>query len=150
MSRPPRSRKTGIFTRPVVALMLAGGLWSALANLGIFIWALRSGRSLEESMTMTFVSLVIIQFFKAYNFRSDRHSVLRNPFANRWLNVAILWELLLLGLILYVPFLAKPFGNFGLSGADWAVILAVALSISPVLELMKWLVRKELFGKLDS
>ena len=27
-------------------------------------------------MTMTFVSLVLIQFFKAYNFRSDRHSVL--------------------------------------------------------------------------
>ncbi len=26
---------------------------------------------------MTFVSLVLIQFFKAYNFRSDRHSVLR-------------------------------------------------------------------------
>ena len=101
-------------------------------------------------MTMTFVSLVIIQFFKAYNFRSDRHSVLRNPFANRWLNLAILWELLLLGLVLYVPLLAKPFGNFSLSGVDWAVILAVALSISPVLELTKWLVRRELFGKLDS
>ena len=26
---------------------------------------------------MTFVSLVLIQFFKAYSFRSDRHSVLR-------------------------------------------------------------------------
>ena len=35
---------------------------------------------------MTFVSLVLIQFFKAYNFRSDRHSVFRRPFANRWLN----------------------------------------------------------------
>ena len=31
---------------------------------------------------MTFVSLVLIQFFKAYNFRSDRHSVLNRPFAN--------------------------------------------------------------------
>ena len=56
---------------------------------------------------MTFVSLVLIQFFKAYNFRSDRHSVLREPFANKWLNLAILWELILLGLILYVPFLER-------------------------------------------
>jgi len=150
MHRPPRSRKTGIFTRPVVALMLAGGLWSALANLGIFIWALQSGRSLEEAMTITFVSLVLIQFFKAYNFRSDRHSVLRRPFANFWLNAAIAWELALLGLILYVPFLAKPFGNFSLSGADWVVILGVALTVSPVLEITKWLVRKGRFGKLDS
>ena len=39
---------------------------------------------------MTFVSLVLIQFFKAYNFRSDRLSVLRRPFANRWLNLAML------------------------------------------------------------
>ena len=97
MRRKPRNPKTGIFTRPVVILMLVGGVWSTLVNLGLFIWAINSGRSLQEAMTMTFVSLVLIQFFKAYNFRSDRHSVLRKPFANKWLNLAILWELLLLG-----------------------------------------------------
>jgi Ca2+-transporting ATPase len=75
--------------------------------------------------------------------------VLRKPFANRWLNAAIAWELLLLGLILYVPVLAKPFGNFSLSAVDWAVIMAVALTISPVLEIAKWFVRRERFGKLD-
>jgi Ca2+-transporting ATPase len=150
MRRKPRSRKKGIFTRPVVALMLAGGLWSALANLGVFTWALQSGRSLEEAMTMTFVSLVLIQFFKAYNFRSDRHSVLRKPSANRWLSLAILWELILLGLILYVPFLAMPFGNFSLSTWDWLVIVGVATTVLPVLEATKWLVRTERFGVLDS
>ena len=44
---------------------------------------------------MTFVSLVLIQFFKAYNFRSDRHSVLHKPFANKWLNMAVFWEIAL-------------------------------------------------------
>ena len=34
---------------------------------GLFIWADSSGRSHPEAMTMTFVSLVLIQFFKAYN-----------------------------------------------------------------------------------
>ena len=149
MRRPPRNRRTGIFTRPVVTLMVIGGLWSALVNLGIFTWALRSGRSQEEAMTITFVTLVVIEFFKAYNFRSDRHSVFRNPFANKWLNLAIAWELSLLGLILYVPFLAKPFANFRLSAVDWAAIIGVALTITPVLEIAKWFVRKEKFGKLD-
>jgi Ca2+-transporting ATPase len=149
MRRPPRNRRKGIFTRPVVTLMVIGGLWSAVVNLGVFTWALRSGRSLEEAMTITFVTLVIIEFFKAYNFRSDRHTVLRNPFANRWLNLAIAWELTLLGLILYVPVLAKPFGNFSLSETDWAVILAAAATVSPVLEIAKWFVRRERFGKLD-
>ena len=108
MRRPPRDPRTGIFTRPVVMLMLVGGLWSTIVNLSLFVWALNSGRSVQEAMTMTFVSLVLIQFFKAYNFRSDRHSVLRRPFANKWLNLAIIWELVMLALILYVPFWKEP------------------------------------------
>ena len=76
MKRKPRNPRTGIFTRPVVTLMVLGGIWSTLINLGLFTWAMNSGRSQAEAMTMTFVSLVLIQFFKAYNFRSDRHSVL--------------------------------------------------------------------------
>ncbi|HEV7842126.1 MAG TPA: cation-translocating P-type ATPase, partial [Pyrinomonadaceae bacterium] len=49
MRRPPRDPRSGIFTRPVIALMIAGGLWSTLVNLLLFIWAMRSGRSAEEA-----------------------------------------------------------------------------------------------------
>ena len=148
MQRPPRDARRGIFTRPVVLLMLAGGVWSAVINLGVFVWALNSGRSLHEAMTMTFVSLVLIQFFKAYNFRSDRESVLREPFANKWLNLAIVWELVLLGLILYVPFLETIFGTVALPWADWIVIGVAALTVSPVLELTKWIERRWLASEM--
>ncbi|HWS54569.1 MAG TPA: cation transporting ATPase C-terminal domain-containing protein, partial [Pyrinomonadaceae bacterium] len=148
MRRPPRDPRAGIFTRPVVLLMLTGGLWSAAVNLGLFVWALRSGRGVEEAMTMTFVSLVLIQFFKAYNFRSDRHSVLRRPFANKWLNLAIVWELVMLALILYVPLLERVFGTYGLTWTDWFVIVAAALTVSPVLELAKWAERRGWFGEM--
>jgi len=146
MRRKPRNPRTGIFTRPVVALMVAGGLWSTVVNLGLFVWMLHSGRSLEEAMTMTFVSLVLIQFFKAYNFRSDRHSVINQPFANKWLNLAVLWELLLLLLIVYVPFLHRPFGTYSLTLVDWIIIIIVTITISPVLELVKWLERRGWFN----
>ena len=142
MQRRPRNQRAGIFTRPVVTLMLAGGLWSTLANLGIFAWALQSGRSLEQAMTMTFVSLVLIQFVKAYNFRSDRHSVFHRPFANRWLNAAILWELAILGLIVNLPFLHEPFGTYSLPWIDWVIVGSVALTVAPVLEATKWMVRR--------
>jgi Ca2+-transporting ATPase len=148
MHRKPRNPRTGIFTRPVVVLMVVGGLWSAAVNLGLFAWALNSGRRLEEAMTMTFVSLVLIQFFKAYNFRSDRNSVLERPFANQWLNLAILWELALVALIIYLPFLRIPFGTFSLTLVDWIIIVSLALTISPVLELAKWMERRGWFGKL--
>ena len=40
MKRKPRDPRTGIFTRPVVTLMVLGGVWSTLVNLGLFAWAL--------------------------------------------------------------------------------------------------------------
>ena len=46
-----------------------------------------------------------------------------------------LWELLLLVLIVYVPFLHEPFGTFSLPPVDWAIVIILALTISPVLEL---------------
>lgn len=98
---------------------------------------------------MTFVSLVLIQFFKAYNFRSDRHSVLNQPFTNKWLNWAILWEVALLILIIYVPFLHEAFGTYYLPLTDWLIILGLSLTISPVLEIAKWMERKGWFGKLE-
>jgi Ca2+-transporting ATPase len=149
MKRKPRNPRTGIFTRPVVSLMVAGGLWSTLINLGLFIWAMNSGRSQAEAMTMTFVSLVLIQFFKAYNFRSDRNSVFQKPFANKWLNWAILWEIALLIAIIYVPFLHDAFGTYYLPLVDWLIVLALAVTIMPVLELVKWMERKGWFGKME-
>lgn len=142
MSRPPRGLRSGIFSRPVIFLMLVGGLWSMAVNLAVFLWALGSGRSLTQAMAMTFISLILIHFFKAYNFRSDRHSIFRKPFANKWLNYAILWEILLLLAIIYVPFLHEPFGTFALSRTDWLVIVLAALTVMPILEIAKLMIRR--------
>ncbi len=149
MRRPPRDPRHGIFTRPVVMLMLAGGMWSTMVNLGLFTWALHSGRGVQEAMTITFVMLVLIEFSKAYNFRSDRRSVLIHPFANRWLNLAILWEVTLLLAIVYTPVLQAPFATFALTPADWVIVLCLASTITPVLELVKWLERSGKLGVLD-
>jgi Ca2+-transporting ATPase len=147
MQRRPRNPRSGIFTRPLVVLMVTGGLWSAVANIAMFAMVLRTGRALDEAVTMTFVSLVLIQFFKAYNYRSERRSVLRQPFANRWLNLAVGWELALLAAIVYMPWLQRAFGTFALKGADWALVIAVALSVVPVLETVKWMIRRQWLGE---
>jgi Ca2+-transporting ATPase len=148
MSRKPRNPRTGIFTRPVISLMIVGGVWLGIANLALFIWALNSGRSMEEARTMTFVSVVLFEFFKAFNFRSDRLSALIRPFTNKWLNLAILWEMLLLAIIVYVPFLHEPFGTFGLTLTDWGIVLGLAITVTPLLELAKWMERRGWFGKM--
>jgi Ca2+-transporting ATPase len=142
MRRPPRDRERGIFTSSVVTLIVLGGVWSAIATLAMFSAALGSGRSETQAMTMTFAALVLIEFFKAYSFRSDRHSAFQRPFANRWLNLAILWELVLLALVLNLSFLQDAFGTTGLSLGEWLIVVGVAVTIVPVLEMGKWAIRR--------
>jgi P-type Ca2+ transporter type 2C len=89
--------------------MLAGGFWSTLVN------------------------LVLIQFFKAYIVRSDRDPVVVRPFANKWLKLAIVWDLVLLAVVIYVPVLQKPFGTFCLIGQDWAIVSIGSFSVVPVI-----------------
>jgi Ca2+-transporting ATPase len=146
MRRLPRDPRRGVFTRPVLALMIAGGLWSALVNLSLFRWALVSGRGLPHAMTLVFGALVVIEFFKAYNYRSDKRSVFFRPFANRWLNRAVAWELMLVVLIIDLPFFQAAFGTVKLSLTDWLILTVIALTIFPVLEGAKWLERRGWFG----
>ena len=148
MRRAPRDPRSGIFTRPVVTLIVTGGVWSGMVNLLLFHWALGSGRSLEEAMSMVFVTLILIEFLKAYAFRSDRQSVWVRPFINKWLNVAIAWETLLLLLVVYLPFFQYAIGTFALPPEDWLITAGVAFTICPVLEIMKLLERRGWFGKL--
>lgn len=143
MERKPRSPRATPFDRESVTLILVGGVWSAAVNLGLFLWALDSGHELAKAQTMAFVSLVLIQFLKGYNFRTGLLSMFHRPFANRWLNAAVAWELVLLLVILYWPVMQAPFGTQAMTWHEWLVVLLVSLSICPVLELVKaWLRRK--------
>ena len=93
-----------------------------------------------------FATLILIELFKAFSFRSDRRSTLEGPFRNRWLNLAVAWEIALLILVVNVPFLEHAFGTTDLSLTRWAIVIGAALTIVPVLELGKLLVRRHSAG----
>ena len=141
MHRPPRNRAAGIFTRPVVGLIALGGMWSTAVTVGLFTWTLGSGGGLAAARTTVFATLILIELFKAFSFRSDRRSTLEGTFRNRWLNLAVAWEIALLTLVINVPFLEHAFGTTDLSPARWALVIGAALTIVPVLEFGKLLVR---------
>jgi Ca2+-transporting ATPase len=145
MRLPPRNPHRGIFTPSVVRLMLVGGAWSTIANLILFIGAGYAGYTSQAAMTLTFVSLVLMQFFTAYGYRSEHQHVLHRPLTNRWLNAAIFWELGLLILIINVPFLQRAFELTPLSLWEWVFLLFWSHTILPVLEFGKWLQRRGIF-----
>jgi Ca2+-transporting ATPase len=119
-----------------------GGLWSTAVTVGLFTSLLASGSGLDETRTTVFATLILIELFKAFSFRSDRRSTFERPFRNRWLNLAVAWEIVLLTLVLNVPFLERAFGTTDMSPARWALVVGAALTIVPVLELGKLLVRR--------
>lgn len=142
MGQRPRPRGQGIFTTPVVILMTIGGVWSCLVNVGIFKWALDGGRGMIEAQCLCFLTLIIIQFFKAYNFRSDRRSLFEvGVFKNKWLNLSVLSQILLMLVIVYVPLLQEPFHTFSLGIFDWVLVILLAGSVFPVLEISKAIIR---------
>ena len=143
MEQRPRPRDQSIFTRPVVILMTIGGVWSGFLNLAVFDWAFVTGRSLLEAQSLCFICLVIIQFFKAYNFRSDRQSIFKiGMFRNKWLNYSILSQIILLVAIVEVPSFHGLFNTFPLNWHEWLAIILIAGTIFPVLEISKFVIRK--------
>ncbi len=73
---------------------------------------------------------------------------------SRWdwvlrLNLAVSWEMLLLMLIVYLPFPHEPFSTFALSLTDWLIIGRLVVTVVPVLEFAKWMVRKGWFGNVE-
>mgnify|MGYP001602085047 FL=1 len=83
-----------------------------------------------------------MQLVNTYCFRSDRNSVFVHPFTNHWLNRAIVLGVLLLSAVIYLPFLQVLFRTAALSIFDWLLALGTAITVVPVLELAKWLLRR--------
>jgi P-type Ca2+ transporter type 2C len=63
------------------------------------------------------------------------------PVSHRWRRLAILWELVLLALII-LPFLCVLFDTFRLPLVECIIIVGLALTVSPVPELAKWMERR--------
>ena len=143
MQRPPRSSKESLFSGPVVGFIAGVGLWTMVAGLGVFLWALLSGRDAVEAQGLVFATIVLLELLNCFNCRSVRQSIFKvNPFANRWLLAAIGVSLALSLMVIYVPFLQGPFHTFSLSLADWGVALMAGFSVIVVVEIGKFVARR--------
>jgi len=142
MERPPRRRGEGVFTRLTLGYIGGIGLWKGAIVLASFMLALGWGRSIVEAQGFTFVTLILVELANAFNCLDLRQSLFKvGPFTNRWLVLAICWEILLLCLIVYVPFFQNLFHTHNLSLGDWITSLALVSSLFVVWEIAKLIVR---------
>jgi magnesium-transporting ATPase (P-type) len=75
---------------------------------------------------MTFAAIVVCQVGNLFVCRNPTRSAFRSsPLSNSLLLPALLAELALLALFVYVPPIARAFGLSPLEGAHWALLLAL-------------------------
>lgn len=143
MKQRPRRRQEGIFNSRVVTLIVVGGVWSCIINVGILSWALEAGRSIVEAQCFVFVTLIVIQFFKVVNYRSDRLSIFKiGVFTNKWLCLAVIASFAMCIPLIYIPFFQDRFHTFPLSLLDWTIVILSSATIFIVLEIAKLILRR--------
>ncbi|KAI3786997.1 hypothetical protein L1987_41138 [Smallanthus sonchifolius] len=104
-----------------------------------------------KAMTLSLTVLVAIEMFNSLNALSEDESLLTMPpWVNPWLLVAMSVSFGLHFLILYVPFLAQVFGIVPLSVNEWLLVLAVALPVILVDEILKFVGRLTMSGQTSS
>jgi P-type Ca2+ transporter type 2C len=128
---PPHRLTDRVIDRQMQLGVLLVGLLMALVTLVAIDLKLPGGlvegsSDLVEARTAGFTVLVLAQVFNCFNSRSDRTSAFRGLFTNRWLWAAIALSLLLQLLVVHVPLLNRAFGTTPLTGADWALCVALA------------------------
>ncbi|MCX6708638.1 MAG: HAD-IC family P-type ATPase, partial [Candidatus Woesearchaeota archaeon] len=140
MQRPPRKQNDGLFSG-IEHYIFVFPLILTIATVWLFDQYLTV--SLPKAQTVAFTSLVMFELFAAISCRSLHKPIfVVGAFKNMWLWLAVLSSVGLQLLIMYVPFLQKIFRLVPLSGAEWGIIVLVALSGFIYLEIHKFVAGK--------
>lgn len=142
MMQPPRRHDEGIITKRLLLYGLAVGTLIALQALLIFRWSL-DDVDLLKARTMVFTLIVISMMFNAFNWRSERLSLMEiGIFSNRTLLYAVGSTILLQLLVIYTPMLNGPFNTVPLGLADWGIIMLLASTTLIFVEIAKFVESK--------
>lgn len=147
MKRPPRDPKDGIFSNGVGAGVAIQGFFIALLTfVSYFVGHFMEAGKWEitespDGMTMAFLTLSLVELFHAFNMRSRERSVFTIKKQNGWLWGSLLLAFVLTSAVIFVPAFATAFGFETISLNEFAVALALAVAIIPLVELEKLIAR---------
>lgn len=137
--RKPRNPKEGIMSKVMLMRSIFVGILIAAGVIYNFHDALSTGSSLEHARTIAMTTMVLFQFFQAWNSRSETRSVfLINPLSNPFLFYSMVAAFLAQITVIYVPAVQWIFRTEALTAAEWARIAFVALTVIAAVEIDKY------------
>lgn len=148
MERSPRDAKDGIFAGGLGTDVAYQGILVTLVTLAAYfighfmeagVWQITNS---SDGMTMAFLTMSMAEIFHSFNMRSQRGSIFKIKHHNFYLIGAMVMSLLLTTAVIYVPALEVAFGFADISLAEYAVALGLAVSVIPIVEIVKAIQRR--------
>ncbi len=119
----------------IAVISMAAGLGSLLVF--YFFWKKTGDIALARTVVFTVLSLSTL--FYVYSIRSVEHGIFTfNPFKNMYLNLAVLFGIVLQLASIYLPFLNKALHTVPLGWVEWEIIILFIILIILFIELMKY------------
>jgi len=144
MRRPPRPPTESLISAFFVWRVAMVSVVMMAGALGLFLWELESGTTVEVARTIAVNAIVVAEMFYLVNSRRIEESVLNREglFGNHYVLGAITACIGLQLLYTYMPFFQTVFGSSGLTLVEWVKVLGVGLTVFFVAEAEKWVVRR--------
>ncbi|MCL2023031.1 MAG: calcium-translocating P-type ATPase, PMCA-type [Oscillospiraceae bacterium] len=145
MNRPPRCQKDGVFSGGLGVNIIYQGVLIAILTIAAYFIVLyleiKEGNTDEHSrayaMTAAFFTLSMCEIFHAFVMRSIKGSTftLKKQNAVLWVTLAV--SLVMTLSVIYIPFLAEVFSLVPLTSQELTIALILAISVIPVIEVVK-------------
>ncbi len=148
MKRKPRDPKEGIFAGGMgFDVFFQGAIVTVLVLLSYLIGhRIESGVwefvNSPDGTTMAFLTLSMVEICHSLNMRSRRGSIFSLHSHNKFLYGAMLISLILTTAVIEVPFIAAAFKFTPIDLEEYAIALALAILIIPIMEVVKAIQRK--------
>lgn len=148
MQRPPRESTDGIFAGGVGFNVAVQGTLVAIITMAAYfighyiesgVWEITNS---ADGVTMAFLALSMTEIFHSFNMRSLHKSIFKMTTRNKWLWLSMAASLICTTAVIYVPFLSNAFGFEHISLMEYGISMLLAISIIPLVEIMKWFQRK--------
>ena len=156
MKKPPRDQKEPLLTKKIIgkAFFWYGLLCSVALTISYFFVNYQNGWPMVQlageldpvyikATTLTLATIIFCQVGAVYNCRTETESVFKvGLFSNKQINIGVVFEIVLIALLIYIPPLQKIFHTTALNLQDWIYLCIWPPIIVGIEELRKFIWRK--------
>ena len=155
MLRKPRDPKAGVFSDGMGFNIAYQGIMVSILTVASYfighylesgVWEIAQS---PDGITMAFLTMSMAEIFHSLNMRSQHNSIFTMKSSNIYLFFAMILALVLTTVVIEVPFIANLFDFEVISFKEYAVAMGLAVSVIPIVELVKWIQRRSSSSKYN-